>query len=749
MPKDQRQITIKIFFIFFVFLNANVITPINAQVEIIQLGGEGGLSWSSGGGQLPATVILDAANVDQTNAPGGVIDFAPSEHANWIFPQQADTTKNILIGFTSKDRGGSVNTPIPSFRFLETDFPKMFDNDGDTAMGLHSSGAGGTGAFGLLIEFDLGAVFGVNRFKFFPRNADPDFPAPDFQFQKEFLKGYEIFANDGQPESRRAGILIWETVAYAGQNEEAVVDVRIPTQFVRHLRFKSLTAADFEIAEFQVFSEGFVPEAVYISNVFDFGDRALLDNLRWVQDQVGDPTRSLVQIRTRTGDDPEPVEFTRIGKQSSGRIEKRGQSTIDYPIDAPWKRAADVDDEELKDLIENTLDNELVDGREALLTFKQLPFDQRSQITLNEADYKKLREEQRSVIRADLTNWSPWSPPYSPEGIVEANQLQTQGIGTPIVSPSQRRYFQIMVEFFNAEVNSASGMGGIAWDMFRPVFADSLIAEILPRAAILGQSTRFRYGLLVKAAEQNKGFDRFEISTPLKTTSIGLVEIQHADGTTATADFSGSSLAELPVEQNDFSVVEVRNDGFVIAFPRLGDGTLLTVEFESTVLRLGTRFGGRALNADNNALGQLVLGGNAADLSREGFVDPDFKAVGSIQPKNLFVDVPITRELLMNVEAVPNVFTPNNDEINDGVAITYDITNIARPTQVRIQIYDLSGRLIRSLYDGLDLSGRFVRTWDGRDDADNRTPPGNYIFSVSLNAGTGEEKKAGIVAVAY
>ena len=236
--KERRRIALRVLILFSAFL-----TPVGAQMEVVQLGGEGGLSWESGGGEIPALVILDAATVDQSNSPGGVIDFAPFERAYWIFPQQADTTDNILIGVNSKERGGSVITPIPSFRFLEADFPQMFDDDGNTALELKSSGTGGTGAFGLLIEFDLGAIFGVNRFKFFPRNADPAFPAPDFQSQDDFLKGYEIFVNDGQPESRREGSLIWETVAFEGQNQEAVVDVRIPTRFVRFLRLKSLTAA--------------------------------------------------------------------------------------------------------------------------------------------------------------------------------------------------------------------------------------------------------------------------------------------------------------------------------------------------------------------------------------------------------------------------------------------------------------------------------------------------------------------------
>lgn len=724
--------------------------PVAAELEVVQLGGEGGLAWESGGGAIPALVILDPATVDQSNTPGGVIDFAPVDRAHWIFSQQADTTDNILIGVNSKERGGRVFTPIPSFRFLEADFPQMFDDDGNTALAVKSSGTGGTGAFGLLIEFDLGAIFGVNRFKFFPRNADPAFPAPNFQSQDDFLKGYEIFVNDGRPESRREGSLIWETVAFEGQNQEAVVDVRIPTRFVRFLRLKSLTAADFEIAEFQVFSEGFVPQAVYISNVFDFGDPALLGRLRWIEDKVGNPTRSSVQVRTRSGADPQPVEFTRVGKQSSGRVEQRGDTVFDIPIDAPWQRAEDVEDSQLKGLIANVLDNEDMDGREALLTFGQLPFAQRSQITLDEAHYNKLASDQRSVIRDDLTNWSPWSPPYSPEGIVAPDQLPGQGAGTLIVSPSPRRYFQVMLEFFNAEVDAATGIGGVAWDVFRPVFADSLIAEILPRTATLGQATRFTYGVLVKATAQNAGFDRFEISTPLRPASIGQVEIRRPDGPAEAADFSGSSLAELPVEQNGFSVVAVRDDGFVMAFPRIAeDGAILTLEFENAVLRLGTRFAGRALNADNAVLGQGVLAGNAANLSREGMDDPDRRAVGTLDPENLFVNVPITDDLLVNVAAVPSVFTPNGDGVNERAAITYDITNIAHPTRVRLRIYDLSGRLIRNLYEGLDMSGRFPRFWDGRDDGDDPVPPGHYIFAVALDAGTGQEKRSGIVKVAY
>ena len=196
------------------------------------------------------------------------------------FRSRPITTDNILIGVNSKERGGSVITPIPSFRFLEADFPQMFDDDGNTALVLKSSGTGGTGAFGLLIEFDLGAIFGVNRFKFFPRNADPAFPAPDFQSQDDFLKGYEIFVNDGPTRiASRGQSNLGKRSPLRGRTKKRWSMCESPPASCAFCGSKSLTAADFEIAEFQVFSEGFVPQAVYISNVFDFGDQALLGPL--------------------------------------------------------------------------------------------------------------------------------------------------------------------------------------------------------------------------------------------------------------------------------------------------------------------------------------------------------------------------------------------------------------------------------------------------------------------------------------
>ena len=728
----------------------------SAVAEVVIIGGAEGLSWESGGGDLPAVVIRSATAIEKTNAPGGVIDFAPEGRPRFIAPQLADTTRNIAVGINSPLRGGSIESP--NNRSIGGVLGNLIDNDGDTALDMRASGGTQSArVLGLIIDLDLGARFGLNRFKFFPRNGDPDFPSVAFPFQNEFLRGYEIFINDGTPENSFEGVPILQTVAVETQNDQSVVDVRIAPQYVRFVRLKVLTAAGFDMAEFQIFGTGFVPEASYVSNIFDFGDLALLGNLRWVQDAEGDANLSSLRIRTRTGVDPNPVEFNkvrpgeRIFRVGGGARAGNRSGTSTANVEVPWKRAEDVADAELKALVESVLDNDEVDVREAIGVFKDLPLDQQSLVTLDEGDYSALRGEDKGVIRDDVNNWSSWSPPYSASGIVGQDQLPIDGAGVPITSPGPRRYFQFSIDFFSDDFESAAAVGGLAFDVISPPFAQELIAEISPRSAAVGKNTQFLYAVLNKSSGRQRGFDAFEIETPLRVEAIGRVRIQRPGGEVQEADFSGASLANLPQASNGISIDEVSDDRFAISFPLIEeDGTVLEVEFDNGVLRFGTTFVGRAFNrAVETTIGQGVVAGNAADLSLSGFADSDLQPVGTPLAENLSVAVPISKELLANVAVSSPVFTPNGDGANDRALIQYDITNIARPSPVKVSIFDLSGRLVRALVDSEAISGRFVQPWDGRDDDGVYVPPGHYTFSVSLQAGTGQVRKIGVVGVAY
>jgi hypothetical protein len=735
---------------------ALLLAVLPGRAEVVVVGGQG-LSWESGGGGIPATVIRTARTVERTNAPGGVIDFEPEGLPNWIFPQRADTTRNIAVGADSPERGGGITSP--NTQRIRTDLPTLIDDDGTTALDLRAA-AGGQSArvLGILIDLDLGARFGVNRFKFFPRNADPAYPAPNFPFQNDFMRGFEIFVNDGTEETQREGVPILQTVALQTQNTESVVDVLVPPQYVRFIRLKSLTAAGFEIAEFQVFGTGYVPEARYVSNVFDFGDLALLGRLRWVAGRQGDPNRSQVRVRTRTGLDPQPVEFNKI--RPGERIFRVGggagastQGSSATGLQVPWKRAEDVADAGLSGLIQNVLDNDEVDVREALEQFKDLSVDQRNLITLDQADYGKLRNEDKGDIRDDVTNWSGWSPPYeAASGQVGAEQIAEPALGVQVVVSEPRRYFQFAIDFSSEEFESAAGMGALAFEVLTPPFAEELVGEISPRVAAVGEKTRFTYAVRNQSRPgRDRGFDRLVLDTPLRAEGVGRVQVRRPDGGVEEADFSGAGLQALPVVRGAFAVLAADDQRLVVGFPLIEEsGTLLSVEFDNGVLRYGTTFSGRAQNSRaGSAIGQEVVAGNAADLSATGHPDPDVQPLGTPRVGNLSVEVPIARDLLINVGAAPAVFTPNGDGVNDQAAIRYDLTNVGRPAPVEILIFDLGGRPVRRLYAAADLSGRFARPWDGRSDEGGLVPPGTYLYRVELKAGTGSQRQVGAVGVAY
>jgi len=740
-------------------------TSTHAQTTLI-LGADGQTPWDVGDGSvgqvadltLPS-VIFDTERgfeVDQTNTPGGVIEFSRSDYPGWIFPKEADTSENILEGLLDRDRGGRIFSPASGAQVrLKDEYRKLIDNDGSTALELHENS--GVTILGLIIQFDFNALFAVNRIRFFPRNAAEDFPAPDLPFQNNFLKGYEIFWDDGRPERQLNGQPIWPTLegGLNGENEQNVVDLQIPTRFIRQLRLKSLSRQPFEIAEFQVFAEGFVPEATYVSSVFDFGDPALLGNLRWLQEAIGDSLVSTALIRTRTGVDSDPVEYTRQGAQSIGLVEvgrtSAGVSLLeDVPVKVPWKRSLDIEDSDLVGIVEE-LDDDALTGAEALLKWTQVPFEVRQQLALTQADYNGINAV--GPVRDDLTNWSPWSSPYPVSGIVESSEeLNTLGLGTPILSPSPRPFFQFMIELSNDRFDAATGIGSVAFDLSSMAIADTLIGEVFPRQAEIGVQAAFTYALLSRRGSPGtSGFDRLEISTPIRVEVIESVTVETPGEATTIADFTSADLDALPVSGGgDFAVTQVNDDGFVLSLPLVAaENSLVKVNFRASVLRFGTIFSARALNSELGSIGQQVIAGNAANLGTPDLPDPDIVEPGTPVPANLTVQLPISNQLLVNVRARPSILTPDRNNINERTLIQYDITNVASPALVLVELFDLSGRRIALLHSEEQASGRYEIPWNGTDASGSLVPPGNYVFAVSLQTDTGEERVLGVAGVVY
>lgn len=95
------------------------------------------------------------------------------------------------------------------------------------------------------------------------------------------------------------------------------------------------------------------------------------------------------------------------------------------------------------------------------------------------------------------------------------------------------------------------------------------------------------------------------------------------------------------------------------------------------------------------------------------------------------------------------VVTPNGDGVNDEIRLAYEILEITGQSSIRVEISDLSGRLMRLLHDGSDGIGAYEQFWDGRDDNENFVPPGVYMFSVEIDSDREEIREMGLLYVAY
>src|SRR5690606_37491442 len=59
---------------------------------------------------------------------------------------------------------------------------------------------------------------------------------------------------------------------------------------------------------------------------------------------------------------------------------------------------------------------------------------------------------------------------------------------------------------------------------------------------------------------------------------------------------------------------------------------------------------------------------------------------------------------------------------------------------VRVEIFDTSGRKVRSLWDGQQTAGGHILSWDGRDQAGAEVPEGMYFVRVQAGSSTDSEK---------
>lgn len=305
-----------------------------AQLRTFTLG-QGGHPWAEGGGGVDPELLV-GLGVDTTNTPGEAIDFA--HRPGWISPLHFDEDENIasrvLLG------SGSITSPnslLESRAVLRKQLEGTVNGDHRVAFERKPTPFNPeANARGIWVILDFGVPVGIHRVRFYPRNTVvPDEAVP---FQDDFLRGYELFLNPKLTNTaQNAPDLL---AARDPENEDAVVDLEVPSQFARLVKLRSLAETPFEIDEVEVFGTGYLGSASYLSDLIDLGDRATVGPVRWRDEAVGVPARSQVAVRVRTGSDDTPILYRRQGVGEFGdafAIEVTGTEyyALDRPARAP------------------------------------------------------------------------------------------------------------------------------------------------------------------------------------------------------------------------------------------------------------------------------------------------------------------------------------------------------------------------------------------------------------------------------
>ncbi len=338
-----------------------MLSPADA-LTIYRLGGEDYARFP-----LPLEVADGRAGFEQLRwtdvDPAGAGDFDSVNLDGALAPYYYGSDESILA--TVGERGGFLRTERYSGYGHDPALDVVADGDFTTFFLEHNASLSdyspGGGITGFTLYFDLGGLFPVNRVRVSPRPGSP-----------HYIEHMAIATGRGEPHGGtpnrshlefqrklvRTG-LEFDLVAEITENKSPVVEIPLDRTPVRQLALwvDPFQRQAWEIAEMEVFAEGYVPFAGYTSNTIPLGAPSSLGRVRWSGRQ---DESARVSIRSHGGDDPDPSRY--------------------------WRRTFRADEE--------------------------VPYGPDGS-PLTRARYDKLKEKEKGRITHDAANWDLWSAPYS------------------------------------------------------------------------------------------------------------------------------------------------------------------------------------------------------------------------------------------------------------------------------------------------------------------------------------------------
>ena len=465
------------------------------------------------------------------------------------------------------------------------------------------------------------------------------------------------------------------------ENLDQVVDFRFPVQLARFVSLRPyIPEGDWEIAELEIYGEGYVRRSVYRTHILDFGAPGVAwSKIRWKGEE---PPGTQILVRTRTGNTPSPDLF--LERAVNGRF---------LPVDYGTYRA------------------------------------------------KFIKTDQDAIRRTvDVDNWSFWSSAYdfadgqrAPDSEDSDSAAWTDG--TQVLSPGPSRYLQLEIVLL-ASADQTPRLDELSLLFAEAPAAAQVLGEIWPIEVDSFEPHSFTYLVKPILQDGNGGFDRLEIFTG------GLVDLPDGVHSVKVGGEEIDIVDQFPPQKTK------NDDGIIISFdplrdPRQDNEKRIEVKFSARVLRFGAEFSGWVYDSSEPDLKQSINPGNAT-----------IRFVGDV----LSVRTPTGGELLQRLEILPGAFTPNGDQVNEEVAISFDVRDLTDARPVDVQVFTLDGRPVRRSLPECGLagdvmtrrdSGHFFHCWNGSDEAGRVVPPGVYLIQVELDSDGGRKTATGTVSVAY
>jgi hypothetical protein len=647
--------------------------PLAAQIDVWHIG-KGGLSWTS-----QAQTQIGALDVD------GALQPLELQAGQNLIELLRDSGQRFLKGQPSNfTLAGQPRTWTNDAFFDQINGPlNLIDGNEQTSSGSAFKTA--QSQAGATFFWDLGAPFPVNRIRFFPDPDDPD----------AFIKAFEMRINDGENfnDINRPEYQVLRRVEVNRQN---TVDLEFAPLQGRFLQLLVLSKTVFNLAEFEIYGEGFVPIASYESSLHSFGQPVNFGNIRLATTRLGNgrqedkPPTALIQMRT--GADDTPLTYFRRNRDTGSQEQV---SIEEYNADLP-RRALFRQDPETGILLAEL-------DRAAYL---ELPVEEQGPVF----DFVK------GDIRDDVDNWSSWS-----RGILIDS---TGAIEVPIDLPSPRQFMQFRVLFDGDALNA------VRLDTFQVEFSPALVSQAVGEVAL--------------EADPFPANGVLEVEGGVDTTFT--YDIRTEFGGSAEAGYRGIRIEAFPppiferLEAGDplapvenFTVEET-NGGFDVFFPTVdaANNRPLRVGFRLRLLEHNTPINAWLLG-ENAVPPHPVAPGNASDAVGTGVIN----AFTAQSRPGLQIDLS------------SRVITPNGDGVNETAAISLIMSQFAGPTGVEVDLFDLGGRRVRRLVSAQRSAGAYSESWDGRNDQGTLVAPGLYLLRVGVEADSETFERVQLIGVAY